>query len=383
MEIFSWGTAICAFGTALFLAPNISIFFRAVDQGLREQSNDNAVLVQAKRQDEIFRACLSFQLRNPIYAMEARIRNLQQQQQQQLDNSQVARSSEDDRGGSNNNDKYHDALKEIESLRKSLLTIVNSGLDPEVSTMIMDTRTTTRQPTDPISSEEQQSLCFFDIRRLVQQAISVIQLERERQRGVSSVVDAVARDNQDIDEEEDPSHLPLVWQGGVDETTLPNHGAILYGNVAHVSQILYNLFSHAVSVQTNENDIDIDRLIVKYHVSLVDYNEALQRGTISKPLGWNEYRSDKNFAPAVLAIRILGLNANDVEMGNLGADPFHNNNTATRSSLSLRVASELVHGSGGSIQCETNPRKTSNANSKDIAEFSIVSHVVVRVERWV
>ena len=45
MEILSWATAFTSIGTAIFLAPNIRIFFHEVDKGLRETSNDNAVLV--------------------------------------------------------------------------------------------------------------------------------------------------------------------------------------------------------------------------------------------------------------------------------------------------------------------------------------------------
>lgn len=374
MEVLSWATAFTSMGTAIFLALNIRIFFREVDKGLRETSNDNAVLVQAKRKEETFRGCMSFQLRNPLYLMGDRIRNLQQQ-------CVDSRHQPRERNTGESQAMINETLKEIDALRESLLHIVNSSLDPEVSTMILAAAATTQQPTvdttttQPMSSA--QADCFLlDVRRLIQQAIGALQLEDKE-----IVAGNDSTNQMNNPDEEDPLLVPprLVWRGEVDERTIPLQGVRLFANVAQVSQTMYNLFSHAVA-NLRMHDETQDKVVVKYHLSLVYYDEEVGNGLVIKPAEWNSFQADKGLPRAVLVIRLEGLYGSQASIEALRN--CAGNLPTTTASFHLCVAADLLKRSGGSIQFEPDDPKTSNHGMvrNGITKGNLVAHIVVRVE---
>lgn len=266
MQVLSWGTAFCTIGTAVFLVPNITIFFRSVDQGLLEQSQDNAILANAKRREEIFRGSVAHQLRNPIYAMEDKIRALEQKFDQ--DESQNSNESK-----KNLESSCRKGLKEIEALRDSVLSIINFSLDPEV---VAFAKSQALANDDAFGHSSQ--FCVLDLPRVIQQTTHILQVEKEEETKTADLA-RIKRDSSPQGDEEDPfveTPKRLRFMGQVSERALERRR---YGNITHVMQILYNLFSYAVAGCRVNNE---GQVVIKYNITMVDYDVALKQRYVAE-----------------------------------------------------------------------------------------------------
>ena len=355
MDVLSWGTAFSAIGTALFLLPNISIFFKEVDKSLREQSNDNAILVEAKRKEETFRSYVSYQLRNPLHAMEARMKAWQERLEEENDDHHDNNNYDRIRTSPSTNAQevaFRDTLQEINAMRVSILTFINASLDPD--TCIPNTTRTD----DPASKHT------LDVRRLLKQSKCAVNFQREeeaRKRQLSPFGVASKSDEEDPPVDKQFTLPEIIWHGHFDEVSFSPGRLRVSGNACHTAQIMYNLFFYLIASHTPEDEQNI---VVKYHVSLVDYDKAWHKYAPLRKHTQNDYRKTTN--RSVLVMRLDCLDWNQIRNPRLRPWTFRDGKRTSPSfvdgarntsfdpvaSLSLDVAIYLAEQADGSVHVE-------------------------------
>lgn len=169
-----------------------------------------------------------------------------------------------------------------------------------------------------------------------------------------------------------------MFQGEVEDDD-----TCMYGDAIQLSQILYNLFTHAAAAvnrhrttTTTRDDGEDDDVVVvvEYSISCIDRDVALARGWVTTTV----VRAQKDAAaasesspktrPAVLSIALLNVRRRTTP--SFGAVGISKGVRAenTENGLCLEVANILVQRTGGSLQW----RSDGNSRSSTLTAYVVV-----------